>query len=238
MQPSGRYLLLLLALFFLKAVTAQTDSTRGVTITKPVIGNTTPKGKSYALIIGISKYQNFPSLNYADQDALAFYEFLKSKAGGSIDSTDIFVRLNENAKAGDIWRGVSWLEKRADTLGETAYIYFAGHGDAANASEAYLLANDAPNEGDPNLYNMGGTFQIYNLKAKIKKMTAKGVRVILITDACRTNELPGKESGAKWTFAGITEDRSGEIQMTSCASNEQSMEDQRWGHGRGVFHII
>ena len=198
-------------------------------------GKQIPKGKTYALIFGISKYQNFRSLNYADRDAIAFHSYLSSKTGGSIDSADIFIRLNERAKAGDIWTGISWLEKRADTVGETAYIYFSGHGDAANAEEAYLLAHDAPNEGDPNLYNMGGTFQIYNLKVKIKKMVAKGVRVILITDACRTNELPGKENGNRWTFANITEQRSGEIQMASCASNEQSVEDAKWGNGRGLF---
>ena len=187
-----------------------------------------------------SKYQSFESLNYADRDATIFYDFLRSKAGGNVDSADIYFKTNENAKGGDIWRGVSWLERRADSTGETAVIYFSGHGDAANAAEAYLLAYDAPNEGDPNMYNGGGTFQIYNLKNKIKQMVAKGVKVILITDACRTNELPGKENGNKWTFESITENKSGEIQMASCASNEQSLEDKKWGKGRGVFsyHLL
>lgn len=199
-----------------------------------------PLAKTYALIIGVSKYENFPSLEYADRDALTFYDYLRSKAGGSIDSADIFLKLNEAARAGAIWEGMSWLQRRADTIGETAIIYFSGHGDAANAAEAYLLAYDAPNEGDANMYNMGGTFQIYNLKNKIKLLVSKGVRVILITDACRTNDLPGKEIGAKWTFQSITEEKSGEIQMTSCASNEQSLEDKKWGNGRGVFsyHLV
>ena len=191
--------------------------------------------RTYALVIGISKYESFRSLNYADKDATVFYDYLRSDAGGKIDSTDIFFRTNEKAKAGDIWQGMSWLERRADTVGETAIIYFSGHGDAANAAEAYLLAYDAPNEGDPNMYNMGGTFQIYNLKVKIKKMVAKGVRVIFISDACRTNDLPGKETGAKWMFQSITEEKAGEIQMASCSSNEFSLEDKSWGQGRGVF---
>ena len=194
-----------------------------------------PPTRTYALIIGISKYESFRSLNYADKDATVFYDYLRSPAGGKVDSANIFFRTNEKAKAGDIWQGMSWLERRADTVGETAIIYFSGHGDAANAAEAYLLAYDAPNEGDPNMYNMGGTFQIYNLKVKIKKMVAKGVRVIFISDACRTNDLPGKESGAKWMFQSITEEKAGEIQMASCSSNEYSLEDKTWGEGRGVF---
>lgn len=191
--------------------------------------------RTYALVIGISKYESFRSLNYADKDATVFYEYLRSPAGGKVDSADIFFRTNEKAKAGDIWQGMSWLERRADTVGETAIIYFSGHGDAANAAEAYLLAFDAPNEGDPNMYNMGGTFQIYNLKVKIKKMVAKGVRVIFISDACRSNDLPGKETGAKWMFQSITEEKAGEIQMSSCSANEFSLEDKTWGQGRGVF---
>lgn len=230
------YLVIIILAFSFSSI-AQDDSTRGVTIVNEK--KTEKSGRSYALIIGISKYQNFPSLNFADKDALAFYDFLRSPAVG-LDSANIFVCLNEKAKGGDIWRAVRWLLRNADSTGETAYIYFAGHGDAASAAEAYLLGHDAPNEGDPILYNGNGTCDIYNLKERIKEITRKNVKVVLITDACRTNELPGKESGATWTFAGITESRSGEIQMTSCAGNEQSMEDARWGNGRGVFsyHLV
>lgn len=219
--------LLLLTIF----ASAQ-DEKGGKMSAAPIIAKPT---RTYALVIGISKYESFRSLNYADKDATVFYDYLRSNAGGRIDSADIFFRTNEKAKAGDIWQGMSWLERRADTVGETAIIYFSGHGDAANAAEAYLLAYDAPNEGDPNMYNMGGTFQIYNLKVKIKKMVAKGVRVIFISDACRSNDLPGKETGAKWMFQSITEEKAGEIQMASCSSNEFSLEDKSWGQGRGVF---
>lgn len=197
-------------------------------------------GASYALVVGISKYGSFTALNYADRDATVFYDYLRSQAGGSLQPQNIYFRTNDSATAQNIWRGVSWLERRADSTGETAIIYFSGHGDAANAAEVYLLAYDAPNEGDPNMYNMGGTVQIYNLKSRIKQMVARGVKVILITDACRTNDLPGKEAGAQWTFQSITEDKSGEIQMASCAGNEQSLEDKKWGNGRGVFsyHLL
>ena len=227
-------------IFFIGASFVQLlgQSPKGLVVTPTA--TTAVDGKTYALVIGISKYENFPSLEYADRDALTFYDYLRSKAGGSIDSSAIFLKLNENARAGAIWEGMSWLQRRADTIGETAIIYFSGHGDAANAAEAYLLAYDAPNERDANMYNMGGTFQVYNLKNKIRLLVSKGVRVILITDACRTNDLPGKENGAKWTFQSITEEKSGEIQMTSCASNEQSLEDKKWGNGRGVFsyHLV
>ncbi len=202
--------------------------------------NAGAKGTTYAMIIGISKYQHFPSLKFADNDARAFYDYLINSSGEKVDSANIRILLNERAKAGDIWRDFGWLTRKANKKGDRVFIYFSGHGDAANAEEAYLLAHDAPNEGDPNLYNAGGTFQIYNLKTKIKQLSEMGVQVVLITDACRTNELPGKESGSLWTFNKIMEKQSGEIQMASCAANEKSLESTNWGNGRGVFswHLI
>lgn len=232
----------ILSLFFAWSGFAQKPGEKGIAMkSNAQPGSTTgEKANTYALIIGISKYQNFTSLKYADRDAQAFYSYLVSGSGEKIDSSNIRLLLNENARAGDIWRDLGWLSRKAMKQGDRVFIYFSGHGDAANAEEAYLLAYDAPNEGDPNLYNAGGTFQIYNLKTKIKQFTAAGVQVILITDACRTNELPGREKGSQWAYNKIVERSSGEIQMTSCASNEKSLESDTWGNGRGVFswHLI
>jgi tetratricopeptide (TPR) repeat protein len=232
-MPSPRPYLLILVLFISYCSFSQDTSTRGVSIRKepPPLA----KGKTYALIIGISKYQHFPSLSYADKDAAEFYNFLRSNAGGNVDSNNIKMLLNDEAKALNIGRVLKWLENNAKNEGDQAYIYFAGHGDAANAEEAFLLANDTYNEGDPALYSMSNAFQIYNLKMAIQRLTAKKVKVLLITDACRTNELPGKEKGMQLAYGTITEQNKGEIQMTSCSQNEQSIEDSKWGNGRGVF---
>src|SRR6185436_14450170 len=58
-------------------------------------------GKTYALIVGISKYQNasIPSLQYADKDALAFRDYL---IASGVDSNNISLRLNEKATYSEI----------------------------------------------------------------------------------------------------------------------------------------
>lgn len=139
------------------------QNTKGVSVTYS--SSQEPTDNTYALIVGISDYEHFEDLKYADKDALAFYGFLRSPASGAVDSNNIRMILNDKARAGDIWRDIGWLLRQAKNKGDRAIIYFSGHGDAANPEEAYLLAHDAPNEGDPNLYNAGGTFQIYNLKS-------------------------------------------------------------------------
>ncbi len=49
---------------------------------------------TYALIVGISQYKEMPALQYADRDAIAFAEFVKSQ--GTPDS-NIKLFLNEEA---------------------------------------------------------------------------------------------------------------------------------------------
>ncbi|MEO8149765.1 MAG: tetratricopeptide repeat protein, partial [Bacteroidia bacterium] len=241
-KPFGLTLFYLFILFFC-CLKSNAQDNKGVTVNNMNEQSSqsllSPKN-TYSLIIGISKYEHFNSLQYADMDAIAFYSFLRSPAGGGVDSSHIRIIVNDKAKSGDIWRDIGWLLRSATKAGDRALIYFSGHGDAANSDEAYLLAYDAPNEGDPNLYNAGGTFQVYNLKSKIKQMTTEGVEVVLITDACRSNELPGKADGKKWAGDKIMEKQAGEIMMASCASNEVSLEDIQWGGGRGVFsyHLV
>src|ERR1043166_5483316 len=48
-------------------------------------------GKIYAVVVGISKYQNngITQLEYADRDAKVFADYLKSKAGGSVPEENI-----------------------------------------------------------------------------------------------------------------------------------------------------
>jgi tetratricopeptide (TPR) repeat protein len=194
---------------------------------------------TYALVVGISKYQNIQSLQYADADAKAFYDFLRSPAGGKVDSANIKLLLNENAKAQNITTALSWLCKRASAH-TRIFVYFACHGDSYDEQEAFLLAYDAPPGGDDNLYITGGTIQVFNLKNRVKYMTSKSAEVVLITDACRTNDLPGKVNGVRYTNAKIMEENAGEIQFSSCSANQTSMEGSGWGGGRGLFsyHLV
>ena len=51
-------------------------------------GDTTKlTGTTYAIIIGLSKYNEVPSLQFAHKDAQAFEDFLLSEAGGKVPRT-------------------------------------------------------------------------------------------------------------------------------------------------------
>ncbi len=192
--------------------------------------------RTFALIIGISDYQYIRPLSYADNDAELFRDFLKSPGGGKLADENIYCLLNEEAKAANFWvKGMSWLKAKELSDGDKLYIFLAGHGDAINQDEYFFLTYDCNPAGDKNNYIVTGSVQLYNLKSRIAELTRKGVEVILIMDACRTNELPGGAEGQQTLSAAISEKKSGEILMLATGAGQESLEDQSIGTGHGLF---
>lgn len=197
------------------------------------------QGKIYALIIGISDYDNISDLNYADDDATDFYNYLVKESNLGIDSNNIKLLINKKATSANVGKELLKLKNRMEE-GSTFFVYFAGHGDANGEAQAFLLASDLPKIEDPSLYAFnGGVIHVYFLKDEIRKIIAeKKANVILVTDACRTNELAGSSEGAKMYTNKIMESNNGEIQFISCAADEKSEESKNIGQGRGIFSFF
>lgn len=228
-------LLFVAAVLLCSMLPAQVTTKGGVTESTDSIRS---KGKSYALVTGISKYQDittYRSLRYADADAREFYSYLVSPQGGQLNRDNVDTLMNAQAGFMEFWKKFNRIKDKLKK-GDVFYIYFSGHGDAYRADEAYLLAYDAPAGNDRNNYSAGiGLIDIHKLKIRIEELTRQGIQVILITDACRTNELPGKEEGRTIAYQQIFERKAGEIQFISCSSNQVSFEGPQWGGGRGLF---
>ena len=235
-------ILLLLISCFTDTVNGQTDTARGLG-RKDNATAAQVKGKTYGLVTGISQYEDnttYQNLKYADIDAREFYKFLVSPTGAKADPQHVDTLFNRQANFMEFWKKFHRIKEKLQP-NDIFYIYFSGHGDAYRADEAYLLAYDAPAGNDRNNYSTGmGLIDVHKLKVRISEMTAKGVKVILITDACRTNELPGKEEGKIIAYEEIFKKQAGEIQLISCASNQYSFEGYQWGGGRGLFswHLV
>jgi len=192
--------------------------------------------QNYAIIIGISNYKYIRPLTYADKDAELFRDFLKSAAGGKLPAENIFCLLNEEAKAGNFWvKGMDWVRSKGMKPGDRLYIYMAGHGDAINQDEYFFLTYDCNPAGDKNNYLVTGNIQLYNLKSRIADYVRKGVEVLLIMDACRSNELPGGSEGQQVLSAAISERKTGELLMLATGAGQESLEDATIGTGHGLF---
>lgn len=228
-------LLLCLAGFLIQAQPPGTS--KGVTVATTATADSTA-GNVYAIITGVSKYPGITPLKYADKDALLFRDFLQTPSGGNTRPENILSLINDSAKAADFnVKAYSWLQSRKLKKGDRLYLYFSGHGDAMSEDLYFFLPYDCePNKDDHN-YLGTGNINMHTVKTLfIKPLAARGVDVLLIMDACRTNELPGgKEGQQNFTNNFIAEQKMGETLLLSTGAGQVSIESPSIGNGHGLF---
>lgn len=219
------YFLFLLAVLFVQAgATAQIKPIR-------------PFNSIKALIVGVSEYRDdrIPSLRYADRDAEAFAEFLTKDSPWKVEAENLVLLTNQSATYGNFISEFTKLSERCER-NDRFILYFSGHGDVEVVSDkrmGYLLFHDAP----PTTYASGGACMINTLDAFFRQMIEeKNAEVILISDACRSGTLAGSSyGGPEATTAALAELFTNTVKLLSCESHQTSLEDEKWGGGRGVF---
>ncbi|MBL7820540.1 MAG: tetratricopeptide repeat protein [Saprospiraceae bacterium] len=192
---------------------------------------------TYAVVVGISNYQDpgIPDLRFADKDAEAFANYLRSDAGGKLDGDHLKVLINSNATMAQFANALDWLWEVCKE-GDQAIIYFSGHGDVEKKSltqPGFLLCWDAP----ARVYMAGGAFALPMLQEVVSTLSTQNkAMVIVITDACHSGKLAGSEIyGAQLTGQNLARQYANEIKILSCQPNEYSIEGEQWGGGRGAF---
>ncbi|MES2798951.1 MAG: tetratricopeptide repeat protein [Bacteroidota bacterium] len=189
-------------------------------------------GVTHAILIGISDYRNLPKshqLNFADDDALLFQEYLKSQGNVKLKTF-----LNINATGKDIiGREIQNTLLNEAKPGDHVLIYFAGHGDIDTLiapAEGFLLLNNV----DPPVissYEFSDALALNSLRKLINSAADKRqIDVTLIADACHSGAV--KNGIANNAIININ-DRVSTI--TSCKASEVSEESINWGGGHGVF---
>jgi tetratricopeptide (TPR) repeat protein len=220
----------LAAVFLLLANTAiHSQQPKGVITTNETAAGT---GKTRALVIGISRYQFIDTLNFADADASFFATYLKTSKFWNIDPADITVLLNDQAKYGDLTVQLQQISMQCQP-GDNLIFYFSGHGDVETNTlfnRGFLLAQDTYSSN-----YMANGLRVDDLKDLFVTLQTNNVKVIVITDACRSGKLSGGIKGAEFTAAAIKNIWKNEIKILSSQPGQLSYEDQKWGNGRGVF---
>jgi hypothetical protein len=203
------------------------------------------RGKRWAVVIGISAYRDpaIQSLKYADRDAKAFYDFLRSDLAGmgGFAPENVQILLNEDATYQNMRVALFDFLKNA-TEEDVVYIYFAGHGapDPERLDNLYLLPYDASSR------SLGGTgFPMEDMNRALRNVAAR--HKILITDACHSGGITS--DGTRSLTVNQINDvflnqmvTSNGVQVTFTASgnNQESLEGEEWGGGHGIFtwHLL
>ena len=207
-------------------------------------GRMTP-GNKWAVIIGISEYQDtrIPSLRYATSDAEAFYNWLTSPQGGKYAPSRVKLLLNEKAINKNIKNALFvWLKQAIEE--DLVTIYFAGHGSPESPdspNNLFLFSYDTQYD---NIASTG--FPMWDIETALKRFI-KARKVIVIADACHSGGVGQSFDVARRAARGIKVNpiSSGLQNLSSIgdgvcvisASDDKqfSQESKEWGGGHGVF---
>lgn len=188
----------------------------------------------YAVIIGVSEFEHLPKeewLDYADDDAKAFYSFITSPRGRGFLPENVFLMTNEEAQQQAVRSRLgSTLAKKLKPE-DTVYIFIASHGmvEKEAAREGYLLAHDSDRE---DLYT--SALPMRELGNIMQNRLKNAKRIFLFADVCRAGKL-GQVQGNVNRYIEDASSRGETMGLLASRPNEFSRESDQWGGGHGVF---
>jgi tetratricopeptide (TPR) repeat protein len=190
--------------------------------------NLVPIKKTYALVVGISKYKNIISLRYADDDAKLFAKCLIDQQ--ICKKENISLLIDSAATTSSFYKELSLIKNKIKP-NDKLFIYFAGHGDVETEIESGFLL---PYNSEANNYP-ATAIDISMLEKYVNAFVAKNTKVVLITDACRSGNLAGGSLGALTTITAISKSFNNVVKIMSCQPSQLSQEKKYIDGGNGVF---
>jgi tetratricopeptide (TPR) repeat protein len=193
-------------------------------------------GKTYALLVGISKYQKLPQdqwLQYAHADAGLFARHLQSPRGGGLPDDRVVLLVDEKATTAAIRNAFETFLKGRAGKQDTVLLFLAGHGtvEAAGNRGAYIVTNDS----DPQ--DLAATaLPMADVQNLLQQGLSKVGRVLAFVDVCRAGTIGTIRS----TTVNSAVERLGEAEgeifgLMASRPKELSLEGPDFGGGHGAF---
>jgi hypothetical protein len=143
-------------------------------------------GKQYAVIIGIDRYREWPSLRNAVADARRLRRILEQRY-----IIDEFIELyDQNATAANIRRLFGETLPAKLTPYDSVLVFYAGHGYLDESKTGFWIGSD----GSRDIYNQSGWVPNAQLRNFLSQLKAQ--RVLVIADACFAGDFLNISRGA------------------------------------------
>jgi len=201
-------------------------------------------GELWAVIIGINKYRNLPSLKYASNDAHEFYRYLVEV--NRVPKENIWLVLDEEATLDKIRSVLGTRLRRSAGKEDMVIVYLAGHGAIESDSsspdgdglEKYIL----PHNADPkDLYS--SALPMAEIARVFQRISSE--RLVFITDTCysgatggRTVPVPGVRTNISGAFLERISQGSGRVVLTASDANEVTVERDELRHGVFTYYLL
>jgi len=193
-----------------------------------------PGGQTYALVIGVSKYQRPDlSLQYAHSDATTFSQLLTSPRGGGVPASNILLLTDEKATTAAVRNGFQDFLKRRATKNDTVIILIAGHGtvETPGSRNAFILTHDS----DPQ--DLASTaLPMAELQSLFEEQLQKVGKVLLFVDVCKAGTIGSIQSTGINSNVQQLGDIEGDLfGLLASRPREVSFEGPEFGGGHGAF---
>ena len=205
------------------------------------------KGKTYALLIGISTYQHDPpvqSLKFADKDALTFKDLLTSDVGGGLQPDQIRLLINEGATRATIDDAVKNFVSPHASPDNTLIFFVAGHGVYLKTEEnpvthktlerdPYILTYES-NSQDPKTTG----YPMAEFRGMIAQQAVTYGRVLVFVDVCHADNVAGIAGGSELQVPvqKVFDGAAGDLGLLMASGAKQSaIESSNFGGGHGAF---
>jgi uncharacterized caspase-like protein len=192
----------------------------------------TGSGRRWAVVIGVSHYADaaIPALRYAEADARAMHDFLRSPLGGAVPAERIRLLVNEQATTAAIRDALFTFLQQAEPDDQVT-IYVATHGapDPARPANLYILSYDT------DVQRMAATaFPMWDFQTAVRRQIA-AQRVVVIADACHSAGTLVDDAQRLNEAWDALFNPSMRMTLSAARGTEYSREGPQWGGGHGVF---
>ena len=214
-----------------------------------VIPQTFKTGLHWAVVIGVSKYNDseITPLRYASKDAKAFHDWLISPSGGKYSTSQMKLITDEQSTYQNIREALFvWLQQALAE--DVVTFYFAGHGSPESPDSPdnlFFLPFDTKYD------NIATTaFPMWDIETALKRFI-KAKKVVVIADACHSGGVGQafdiarrasrgiKKNTISAGFQNLSQIGDGVCVISASDADQYSQEGQQWGGGHGVFtHTI
>jgi tetratricopeptide (TPR) repeat protein len=193
-------------------------------------------GQTFALVVGISKYQKLPQdlwLQYANADASDFAKHLATPRGGGLPPDNIMLLTDEKATTAALRTAFETFLKARAGKKDTVFVLIAGHGtvETAGSKGAYILTYDS----DPQ--DLASTaLPMADVQSLMEEQLSKVGRVAVFVDVCHSGTIGAIKSMAINGAVEKLGDAEGEILgLMASRPKELSYEGPEFGGGHGAF---
>ena len=192
-----------------------------------------PDAKTFAMVVGISKYQKLPQdlwLQFPGADAKSFGQYLTSPNGGRVPSDQMLVLTDEQATTAALRNAFQTFLKSRPGKKDTVFILIAGHG-TVDSRGAYIVTYDS----DPQ--DLSSTaMPMAEIQQLVEDELSKVGRVVLLADICRATTIGNIKNASIGSAVEKLGEAPGEmLGLMASRPKEMALEGTQYGGGHGAF---